>query len=108
MKSCRPATPVELDLRPVEGPAADAELSALARALGHPARVQIVRLLARQEACVCGELVDQVGLAQSTVSQHLKVLKQAGLIEGEVDGPRVCYHLDPGVLRRFKALLGGL
>jgi ArsR family transcriptional regulator len=108
MKACRPAIAAEPDLRPVEGPTADAELSALAKALGHPARVRIVRLLARQEACVCGEIVDAVGLAQSTVSQHLKVLKEAGLIEGEVDGPRVCYGLAPGALRRLKALVGGL
>lgn len=96
------------DLRPVQGPEADRELAALAKALGHPARVRIVRLLARQETCVCGAIVDEVGLAQSTVSQHLKVLKEAGLIQGEIDGPRVCYCLNPTTARRLKALVGSL
>src|SRR5512147_1839880 len=79
------------DMRPVEGAEADEELATLAKALGHPARVQIVRLLVRREACICGDIVDELPLAQSTVSQHLKVLKEAGLIRGEIDGPRVCY-----------------
>lgn len=96
------------DLRPVEGPQADAELATLTKALAHPARVRIVRLLARRTTCVCGEIVDELDLAQSTVSQHLKVMKEAGLIQGEVDGPRVCYGLNPHVLRRFKALVGSL
>jgi ArsR family transcriptional regulator len=96
------------DVRPVEGPGADEELAALAKALGHPARVQIVRLLVRREACVCGDIVDELPLAQSTVSQHLKVLKEVGLIRGDIDGPRVCYCVEPRVLRRLKALVGGL
>ena len=58
-------------------------------------------------ACVCGDIVDELPLAQSTVSQHLKVLKDAGLIRGEVDGPRVCYCIEPRALRRLKALVGG-
>jgi len=106
--TCAPPLESEPDLRPVEGPEADAELAALAKALGHPARVQILRLLARRSTCVCGEIVDEVGLAQSTVSQHLKVMKAAGIIQGEVDGPRVCYCLAPRCLRRLKALVGGL
>jgi ArsR family transcriptional regulator len=80
----------------------------LAKAIGHPARVQILRLLARRDSCVCGDIVEELPLAQSTVSQHLKVLKEAGLIRGDVDGPRVCYCLEPRALRRFKALVGGL
>ncbi|MEQ1632325.1 MAG: metalloregulator ArsR/SmtB family transcription factor [Planctomycetota bacterium] len=96
------------DLRPVEGGKADAELALLTKALGHPARVRIIRLLARLSGCVCGAIVDEVGLAQSTVSQHLKVLKDAGLIRGDIDGPRTCYCLDPQTLRRFKALVGSL
>ena len=96
------------DLRPVEGGEADDELAMLAKALGHPARVQIVRLLVRQEACICGDIVDELPLAQSTVSQHLKVLKDAGLIRGEIDGPRVCYCVEPRVLRRLKTLVGSL
>ncbi len=96
------------DTRPVEGPEADDELATLAKALGHPARVQIVRLLVRREACVCGDIVDELPLAQSTVSQHLKVLKEAGLIRGEIDGPRVCYCIEPRTVRRFKSLIGSL
>jgi len=96
------------DLRPVEGEEADAELAALAKALGHPARVQIMRLLVRRNACICGDIVDELPLAQSTVSQHLKVLKEAGLIRGEIDGPRVCYCVEPRTLRRLKALVGSL
>ena len=108
--ACGPeASPrAEPDLRPVEGKAADAELALLTRALGHPARVQIVRLLIRREACVCGDIVDELPLAQSTVSQHLKVLKEAGLIRGDIDGPRVCYCVEPHALRRLKALVGSL
>ncbi|HEU4405060.1 MAG TPA: metalloregulator ArsR/SmtB family transcription factor [Polyangiaceae bacterium] len=97
-----------VDLRPVEGPEADDELAALAKAVGHPLRVQILRILAARASCVCGDLVDELPVAQSTVSQHLKVLKEAGLIRGEIDGPRVCYCLEPRGLRRFKALVGGL
>ena len=92
----------------MEGAEADAELAALCKALAHSARVRILRLLARRSTCICGEIVDQLDLAQSTVSQHLKILKDAGLVQGEVDGPRVCYCLSPQVLRRFKALAGSL
>lgn len=98
----------EQDLRPVEGDAADEELATLAKALGHPARVQIMRLLARRDACVCGDIVDELPLAQSTVSQHLKVLKEAGLVKGEIDGPRVCYCIEPSALRRLRSLVGSL
>lgn len=98
----------QADLRPVEGGEADDELAVLAKALGHPARVRILRLLTRKNTCICGDIVEELDLAQSTVSQHLKVLKQAGLIRGEVDGPRVCYCIEPRELRRLKALVGGL
>lgn len=103
-----PPDTADPDLRPSEGPAADDELAALAKAVGHPARVAILRLLARKNACVCGEIVEELPLAQSTVSQHLKVLKQAGLVQGEVDGPRICYCVDPRALRRLKVLVAGL
>ncbi|ACL64435.1 transcriptional regulator, ArsR family [Anaeromyxobacter dehalogenans 2CP-1] len=107
---CAPVTNADVgpDLRPVEGSEADEELAALAKALGHPARVQIVRLLVRREACICGDIVDELPLAQSTVSQHLKVLKDAGIVRGEIDGPRVCYCVEPRTLRRLKALVGSL
>lgn len=106
--ACCPPETGEVDLRPIEGEEADQEIAALTKALGHPARIKILRLLVRNNACVCGELVEDLDLAQSTVSQHLKVLKDAGLIRGEVDGPRVCYCIEPRTLRRFKALVGGL
>lgn len=105
---CDPARDDEPDLRPVEGPDADEELSAYAKALAHPVRVRILRLLIRRNVCICGEIVGETDLAQSTVSQHLKVMKDAGLIQGEVDGPRVCYCVAPRVLRRLRALVAGL
>jgi ArsR family transcriptional regulator, arsenate/arsenite/antimonite-responsive transcriptional repressor len=91
-----------------EGVFDDHELALLAKAIAHPARVRILRLLAEREACVCGELVDELPLAQSTVSQHLKILKNAGLIRGEIAPPQVCYCLEPRGLRRLKTLLGSL
>jgi ArsR family transcriptional regulator len=106
--TCCPPADHGPDLRPVEGDEADEELATLAKALGHTARVQILRLLVRRSSCVCGDIVDELPLAQSTVSQHLKVLKDAGLIRGDVDGPRVCYCIEPRALRRLKALVGGL
>ncbi|HSB18626.1 MAG TPA: metalloregulator ArsR/SmtB family transcription factor [Anaeromyxobacteraceae bacterium] len=107
--ACGPAEAREKpDPRPVEGKDADEELALLAKAVGHPARVQILRLLVRREACICGDIVDELPLAQSTVSQHLKVLKEAGLIRGEIDGPRVCYCVEPHAMRRLKALVGSL
>jgi DNA-binding transcriptional ArsR family regulator len=105
---CCPPPSEQADLRPVEGEAADEELASLAKAIGHPARLQILRILVRKNACICGDIVDELPLAQSTVSQHLKVLKAAGLIRGDVDGPRVCYCIEPRTLRRLKALVGGL
>ena len=108
--ACRPVPALRgtPDARPVEGSAADEELADLSKAVGHPARVAILRLLARREACICGDIVDELPLAQSTVSQHLKVLKEAGLIRGDIDGPRVCYCVEPRTLRRLKALVGSL
>ena len=105
---CCPPPNEKADLRPVEGDEADEELASLSKALAHPARVKILRILLRKTACVCGDIVDELPLAQSTVSQHLKVLKDAGLIRGEVDGPRVCYCIEPRALRRLRALVGGL
>jgi ArsR family transcriptional regulator len=95
--------------RPVADTAtADADLAALAWAVAHPARVRILRILIARKACVCGELVDQMPLAQSTVSQHLKILKEAGLVQGEIDGPKVCYCVNADGLARLKRLVGGL
>ena len=105
---CCPASSDEPDLRPVEGSETDQELAMLAKAIAHPARVRILRVLVHRTACVCGDLVDELPLAQSTVSQHLKVLKEAGLIRGEVDGPRVCYCIEPRAVRRLRALVAGI
>lgn len=78
--------------------------SKLCKALGHPARVQIVKHLNEIEQCICGELVGLLPLAQSTVSQHLKILKASGLVKGEVEGLCTCYCLDRTVLEQFKQL----
>ncbi len=87
---------------------ADRDLATLAKAVGHPARVQIVRFLLSRDSCMCGDIVEHLPLAQSTVSQHLKMLKEAGLIRGTIDGPRVCYCVEPKALKRLKELIGGL
>ena len=84
------------------------ELARLAHAIAHPLRLRILRLLRQRGECVCGALVDELPRAQSTVSQHLKVLKQAGLVEGEVEPPRVCYCVDEEMLRRLKRLVEDL
>jgi len=76
------------------------------KALAHPARLAIVRLLADRDECVCGEIVDDLPLAQSTVSQHLKALKEAGLVQGTIDGRSTCYCLDPGALAALEEDLG--
>lgn len=86
----------------------DREFATLAKALGHPARVKILRFVAGAEACICGEIVTEVGLAQATVSQHLKVLKAAGLLRGTVSGPKSCYCLESGAIQRLQAHLQGL
>lgn len=85
--------------------AQDEQLARFTKALGHPARVAILRTLAQRGECVCGEIVDELPLAQATVSQHLKVLKEAGLIQGEIDGPRVCYCVEPEAVKRFQKLI---
>lgn len=76
----------------------DRRLADRLKALAHPARLAIVRLLAERDECVCGEIVDDLPLAQSTVSQHLKALKEAGIVQGTVEGRSTCYCLDPRVL----------
>ncbi|MCD0457990.1 ArsR/SmtB family transcription factor [Roseiconus lacunae] len=101
-KKCDPS-PAKL----TPDPAAD-QLAKLAWAIAHPARVQIVQLLLRRDACVCGEIVSSLPLAQSTVSQHLKILKESGLIQGEVDGPKVCYCINEAQLTKLKTLVGKL
>ncbi len=80
----------------------DRRLADTLKALAHPARLAIVRLLAERDECVCGEIVDDLPLAQSTVSQHLKALKEAGLVQGTVEGRRTCYCLDPGAVAALR------
>lgn len=77
------------------------QLAKVAKALGHPARIAILDLL-KQGDCICGDIVDELGLSQSTISQHLKELKAAGLIKGEIDGPRTCYCIDVPNVERLK------
>lgn len=72
----------------------DVRLASLAKAVAHPARVAILRILAKRNACICGEIVEVLPIAQATVSQHLKVLKDAGLVEGTIEGPSSCYCLN--------------
>ena len=83
-------------------------LARLAKAIAHPVRVSILRMLVQHEGCIVGDIVDELPLAQSTISQHLKQLKDAGLVRGEVDGPRVCYCVEPGAVALFKALVEAL
>ncbi|PZF74859.1 ArsR/SmtB family transcription factor [Taibaiella soli] len=71
------------------------DLANMAKAIAHPARIAILQFLLRTNACVCGSIVDEIGLAQATISQHLKELKTAGLIQGTVDGTSVCYCINP-------------
>ena len=88
--------------------ATDHEIARLAKGLAHPARAAIVRMLLGSGTCICGDLVDRLPLAQATVSQHLKALKETGWISGEVDGPRVCYCVNPKAVERLKALVSRL
>lgn len=92
----------------VSDPAGDERLAALCRALAHPHRVHILRFLLAQEACFAGEIAEQLPLAASTVSQHLSHLKEAGLVVGEVAGPRRCYCVDPAALAALKQLVAAL
>lgn len=87
------------------GPEAERRLADLCRALGHPARVRIFRMLLEKDVCIAGELAEEVPLAASTVSQHLKILKEVGLIKGEVDGPRRCYCVDKAVAFELRELV---
>ena len=88
--------------------AAQVSLAVLAKALGHPARIAIVQFLAQRKACVCADIVSHLPLAQATVSQHLKELKNAGLIRGEVDGPSVRYSIDEKIWNRTRRKMSDL
>ncbi len=83
-------------------------IASYAKALAHPARIAILQQLAQMESCVCGDLVQDIGLAQPTVSQHLKALKSAGLIKGTIEGVRVCYCIDKVVFEQVKGEFNSL
>ena len=84
------------------------DVAAITKALGHPARVAILQFLAQQKGCICSVIVEELPLSQSTVSQHLKELKNAGLIKGDIDGPSVCYCIDEKAWNKAKKLLNDL
>ncbi|HET7117542.1 MAG TPA: metalloregulator ArsR/SmtB family transcription factor [Hanamia sp.] len=86
----------------------DNRLAIYAKALSHPARVAILRLLIQKQSCICGDIVDELPLSQSTVSQHLKELKAAGLIQGDIDGAKVCYCIDEKEWKAAKEKLSQL
>ncbi len=100
-----PEPQATLELRALEGAEADEELAKLTKAIGHPARVRIIRMLSRKEARVCSQIVGELPLAQSTVSEHLRILKEAGLVRSSQDGPRVGYCINFDTLRKLKALI---
>ena len=83
-------------------------LADISKALSHPIRILILNLLAEKNTCICSEIVDQLPLSQSTVSQHLKELKRVGLIEGEVEGPKTCYYLNTDVLEQARTAFSNL
>ena len=87
---------------------ADQRTADLAKTLGHPARIAILRILAERNSCICGEIVEVLPLAQSTVSQHLKELLKAGLIKGTVDGLKSCYCINPETIKNLSDDLGFL
>jgi DNA-binding transcriptional ArsR family regulator len=86
----------------------DVYLANLAKALAHPVRIKILKILNEQNVCMCGEIVELLPLAQSTVSQHLKELKKAGLIRGDIDGPKICYCLNEKIIVKARRLFVGL
>lgn len=86
----------------------DQELADIAKAMGHPARVKILRVLNDKDQCIVGDLVEMLPLSQSTVSQHLKELKRVGLIRGEIEGPRTCYCVNEAVMEKAKAAFSDL
>ena len=86
----------------------EATLAALAKALGHPARIGIVAMLHQRQTCIGCDIVEEIGLAQSTTSEHLRILKAAGIISGEIERPRVCYSLNPAALEPLRRFLNHL
>jgi DNA-binding transcriptional ArsR family regulator len=81
------------------------QIASIAKVFGHPARVAILQHLFKINSCICGDLVDEIGLAQPTISQHLKELKSTGLISGNIEGTSVCYCIDKGNWSKMKAMI---
>jgi DNA-binding transcriptional ArsR family regulator len=86
-------------------PAGDETIALLAKAIGHPARVGILQMLHEKQTCIGCDIVDEIGLAQSTISEHLRILKAAGIITGSIERPRVCYALNPTALEPLRRFL---
>ena len=86
----------------------EVQIAQIAKALSHPARVAILIFLSKKKSCICGDIVEELPLSQSTVSQHLKEMKKAGLIDGEIDGPRVCYCLNLQVCQKAMKIFNQL
>lgn len=84
------------------------EISSLLKAIAHPARIAIMEYLVKVDACICGEIVNELPLAQPTVSQHLKELKTAGLIKGSIEGTSICYCVDKTAISRIQAYFSGI
>ncbi len=86
----------------------EVDLAKYAKALAHPARIAILHVLIKKQSCICGDIVDELPLSQSTVSQHLKELKEAGLIKGEIEGASICYCIDEKEWEKARMLINGL
>lgn len=95
-------------MKTITATASEARTVAMLRAIAHPARFRIVKLLASRQTCVTGDIVDELPLAQSTVSEHLKVLKDAGIVRGTIEGPNTCYCLEPKAIDWLKREFGAL
>lgn len=84
------------------------QIARWAKALGHPARIAILQILLERKSCICGALVEELPLSQATVSQHLKALKEAGIVQGTIEGPTICYCIDPATWGEMRKALGAL
>ena len=93
-----PALKMREPAPPARAPAETEDIASLAKALGHPARVGILQMLHEKQSCIGCDIVDEIGLAQSTISEHLRILKAAGIITGSIERPRVCYSLNAAAL----------
>jgi ArsR family transcriptional regulator len=101
MSAVKAPDPVPASRAPVN----NENIALLAKAIGHPARVGILRLLHEKQSCIGCDIVDEIGLAQSTISEHLRILKAAEIITGDIERPRVCYSLNPAALEPLRRFL---